>query len=242
MKLNASDALKLAKKLAKASTKYKGAEVVVCPMFTEIAAVGEAIKKSKIKLGAQDCFWEDFGEFTGEVSPNALKDYGVEHVIIGHSERREHVQETNEIINKKIKKLLELGITPIMCIGESFEQRQQGDKETVLIQQITKGLNEVWFNKMSKLIVAYEPIWMIGSGQEIDPNEVEHTHQVIRQTLYDIFPDTMVDEQIRIIYGGSVNPENVLGFIDQPTVDGALVGGASLDGAKFSAIVASALK
>ena len=241
MQLDPSESLKLAKKLARASAKYKEVEVIVCPSFTEIAAVGEIIKGKKIKLGAQDCFWESEGEFTGEVSPKFLKEYGVEYIIIGHSERRQYVHTTNEMINEKIKALLEIGITPIMCVGETFEQRQDGEKEAILIKEITDGLKEVWLNKSSNLIIAYEPIWMIGSGQEIDPSEVEHTHQVIKQTLYDIFPDTMVDEQVKIIYGGSVNPENITAFLEQSAVDGALIGGSSLDATKFSTIIAASI-
>jgi len=242
MKLGPSESLKLANKLARASAKYKAVKAIVCPSFTEIAAVGEIMKGKNIKLGAQDCFWKEMGEFTGEISPKFLKEYGVEYIIIGHSERRHYIHATNEMINEKIKALLKIGITPIMCIGETFEQRQEGEKEAILIKEIIDGLKEVWLNKSSNLIIAYEPIWMIGSGQEIDPSEVEHTHQVIKQALYDIFPDTMVDEQIKIIYGGSVNPENITAFLEQEAVDGALIGGSSLDEAKFSAIVAVSSK
>ena len=242
MKLEPSEALKLAKKLARASVKFKGVDVVVCPTFTEIAQVAEILKGKKIKLGAQDCFWENSGEFTGEVSPKFLKEYGVEYVIVGHSERRQYVHATNEMVNEKIKALIEVGITPIMCIGETFEQRQEGEKDAILITELTHGLKDVWLNKSTNLVIAYEPIWMIGSGQEIDPTEVEHTHQVIKHTLNDIFPDSMVDEQIKIIYGGSVNPENITEFVEQSAVDGALVGGASLDAAKFSAVIAGSIK
>jgi len=242
MKLVPFDALALAKKVAKASLKYKDAEVIICPGFTELAAISEIIKGSAVKLGAQDCFWEEAGAFTGEVSPKHLLDYGVQYVIVGHSERREHLGETDKMVHQKTRMLVSLGITPIVCIGETFEERQAGQKEAVLLREIDAALNGISLNKLTNLIIAYEPVWVIGSGQAVDPFEAEHTHQVIKHALYELFSEEAVEERVKIIYGGSVDPENVAGFIKQPNIKGVLIGGASLDATEFGAIIASSVK
>jgi len=242
MKVAGEEAVNLARKVVKAAAKYSQAEVVLCPAFTEIAVVSQAVKGTSVKLGAQDCFWEATGAFTGEVSPQALRAYGASYVILGHSERREHLAETSAMIHKKIKTAQDTGLTPILCIGESFSERAEGQKEVVLIRELHEALNGLWLNEKQSLVVAYEPIWVIGSGQAVSGEEAEHTHQVIKQTLFDLFPTSVVAEQIKIIYGGSVDPENVAQFTAQPTVDGVLVGGASLDAVIFSALVAAAVK
>ncbi len=242
MKLAPRAAAELAAKTAKAVRKYEGAQVVLCPGFMELAAVREAIQKSAVKLGAQDCFWEEAGAFTGAVSPRNLKEYGVEYVIVGHSERREYLGETDEMVHKKIKLLLSLGLRPILCIGESFSERQEGRKEVVLIRELHAALDGLWLNGLNELIVAYEPIWVIGSGQAVSAEEAQHTHQVIRQTLYDIWPRAAVDSQVSIIYGGSVDPENVGSFLAQSAVAGVLVGTASLSATALAAIAAAAAK
>ncbi|MDP3995412.1 MAG: triose-phosphate isomerase [bacterium] len=242
MKLLPEAALALAKKAAKASPKYKGADVVLCPSFTDLAAVGGAIKDTGISLGAQDCFWEEQGAFTGEVSAPALAQLGAGTVIAGHSERREHMAESSAMIHKKIRLLLSLGMRPVLCVGESFDERANGQKEVVLMRQLHEALDGLWLTNAHQLVVAYEPVWVIGSGQDVDPSEIEHTHQVIQQSLYDIFAHPAVDEHVKIIYGGSVDPENAGRYMRNPTVAGVLVGTASLDAASFSAIVAGALK
>lgn len=242
MKVSGDEALALARQMVKATTKYKLAEIVLCPGFTELSAVAGIIRGSNLKLGAQDCFWEEAGEFTGEISPLTLRDYGAAYVIIGHSERREHLTETSAMIHKKIQAAFRQQLVPVLCIGESFSQRQEGQKEVVLIQELHDALNGLWLTEAQRLVVAYEPIWVIGSGQAVSGEEVEHTHQVIKQVLYDLFPGSVADEQIRIIYGGSVDPENVAQFTAQPAVDGVLVGGASLNATVFGALVAAAIK
>jgi triosephosphate isomerase len=242
MKLSPSEALSLAKKIKKASSKYKNAEVVLCPGFTDLSEVGSIIDDTDILLGAQDCFWEEQGAYTGEISPKFLNDICVKSVIIGHSERRGEMEEKSGMIHKNARLLLSLDMRPIMCVGESFDERREGLKEAVIIRQVHDGLSGMMLNKMDSLVVAYEPVWIIGSGQSIDPDEIEHTHQVIRQALYDLFEHKVVDEQIKIIYGGSVDPENISGYISQPTVDGVLVGTASWDATTFSAIVVAASK
>lgn len=242
MKLGPAESVALAKKIAKSAKKSNGAQVVLCPGFTELAAVGEAIKGSGVALGAQDCFWEESGAFTGEVSPKTLKEYGVEYVIIGHSERREHLAETDKMVHRKVRMLLSLGLVPVICVGETFDERQEGQKEVVIIREVEAALSGIWLNKMDRVVIAYEPIWVIGSGQAVLPEEAEHTHQVIQQALYDLLPDAAVREHVRIIYGGSVDPNNVAQFVAEPTIGGVLVGGASLDSSVFSALIASAIK
>lgn len=242
MKLGSSESLNLAKKLSRFLKKSIFAEVILCPSFTEIAMVSDILKNTEIKLGAQDCFWEESGAFTGEISPKVLKDYGVQYVIVGHSERRQYLGETDDMIHRKIRVALSVGITPVICVGETFDERQSGVKDITIIRQVEKAISGIWLNKMDKIIIAYEPIWVIGSGQAVDPKEAEHTHNLIRQTLYDALPDKVVDEQIRIIYGGSVEPQIVSLFLKQPTIDGVLVGGASLDSNVFGALIMAAGK
>lgn len=242
MKLGSAESVVLAKKLAKSAPKNKNVDVVICPAFLELTAVAEIIKSSGLKLGAQDCFWEESGAFTGAVSPKNLQGYGVEYVLVGHSERREHLAESNDMIHKKIRLVLSLGLTPVLCVGESFSERQEGQKEAVLINEIHKALDGLWLHKLNRLVVAYEPIWVIGSGQAVEAAEAEHTHQAIKHALYDIFPRQAVDEQVKIIYGGSVDPSNVSPFLAEPTVHGVLVGTSSLDATIFSAIITAATK
>jgi len=242
MSLAPNDASLAAKKLSKAFSKFGAASVVICPSFTDIAAVGSALEKSAILLGAQDCFWEDYGPYTGEISIAGLRSYGVSHIIIGHSERREHLHETDAMVNKKMLAALAADMVPILCIGETFEERRTNQKEHILQRELMNAMHATWLTKANQLIVAYEPIWMIGSGQDINDDEIEHTHRVIKQTLYDLLPDTVVDTQIAIIYGGSVNPENVRALVSQPSVDGVLVGGASTDPIVFSSLIHAAAK
>lgn len=242
MKLSPIAGQELAQKIAKASVKYKDAEVVICPSFTEIAAISEIIKNTSLKLGAQDCFWETGGAFTGEISPESIRFYGGQYIILGHSERRTNLNESSIMLQKKVRTVLTCGLTPVLCVGESFNERQEGQKEVVLIRELTEAFNGLWFNKTDRIVVAYEPVWVIGSGQAVEPDEAEHTNLVIKHTLYDLLPQEVVDEQVRIIYGGSVDPENVADFIKQPTIDGVLVATASLDATVFSALIVAAGK
>lgn len=242
MQMAPTEAPLLARKIVKATEKYPGAEVVLCPAFTEIAVLAEALRGSRVALGAQDCFWEAAGAFTGEISPTTLLSYGVRYVLLGHSERREHLGETGEMVRKKARAVLAQEMVPVVCIGESFAERAEGQKEIVLIRQLREALDGLWLNKPERLVVAYEPIWVIGSGQAVMPKEAEHTHEVIRQTLYDILPQRAVDEQVKIIYGGSVDPTNIGPFLAELTIDGVLVGTSSLDATVFSAIITSVSK
>lgn len=241
MKLALGESVLLARKIAKIAEKYTLAEVVVCPSFTELSAVSESIKNTRVRLGAQNCFWEDAGAYTGEISGKVLKEYGTQYVLVGHSERRALVGETDEMINKKIRYLLSIGLTPVLCIGETFEERQHGQKDTVLLRKVEKALRGVSLNALGSLVIAYEPVWVIGSGQAVDPHEAEQTNRVIKHALYELFPESIVEQKIRTLYGGSVDPENVNSFMTQSTIDGVLVGTASLDASVFGSLVAAAL-
>lgn len=212
-------------------------EVVVCPSFLSLVTVGEALKRSGLKLGAQDCFWEARGAYTGAVSPETLREAGCQFVIVGHSERRQYCQETDEMVHRKVKAALGAGLIPIVCVGETFEQRQEGHQDYVLIQQTTRALEGITFTDDDQLIVAYEPVWVIGTGQAISPDQALSAHQVIRQTLFDLFPLSAVRENIRIVYGGSVDSDNVTDFVGLEHTDGVLVGAASLQPTAFAEIV-----
>ncbi len=212
-------------------------ELVICPSFISLVTVGEILKKGKIKLGAQDCFWEAKGFYTGEISLENLKEIGCEFVIVGHSERRKYLKETDEMVHQKTKAALASGLIPIICVGETFEQRQQGAKDYILIQQTTRALEGVKIDVNQRIIIAYEPVWVIGSGQAISPQEAAEANQVIRQILLDLFPAKFVKDNILIIYGGSVDHKNVSSFIRQESIDGVLVGGASLKADTFLNLV-----
>lgn len=237
MKLSVAQAKKLA--IAVKNKKTTQAELVICPTFASLTEVAKNLAGSQVKLGAQNCFWEPSGAYTGEVSAKELKEIGCEFVIIGHSERRQYLKETDEMIHRKIKMALACGLTPILCVGETFDQRQQGAKDYVLIQQVTQALQGVEVGSDKQLIIAYEPVWVIGSGQAIDPLEAANTHQVIYQSLFDLFPSDIVKNNFRIIYGGSVDQTNVADFVSLEKTSGVLVGGASLKIDEFSALIDS---
>ncbi|MBU1037231.1 triose-phosphate isomerase [Patescibacteria group bacterium] len=215
-------------------------ELVICPSFVTLAEASKKIAETKMILGAQDCFWEDEGPFTGEVSPTVLKELGCQYVIIGHSERRKFLTEDDEMINKKVKSALKNDLAPVVCVGEKFEERQVGDKDFIIMQQVKKALNGVELNKGQKLIVAYEPVWVIGSGQAVSSEEAEHTNQVVRQILLDQFPVEVMDNQVYLIYGGSINLYNIKQFLNEATIDGALIGTASLEAESFWGLVKAA--
>lgn len=218
----------------------KKMEAVLCPTFISLQSVAAQLKDKEIFLGAQDCFWEEDGAFTGEVSPKNLKELGCRFVIIGHSERRSHLLETDEVVHNKVKAALRQGLVPIICVGETFEERQEGAKDFVVMNQVTKAIEGLELDAEDQLIVAYEPVWVIGSGQAVAPEEAEHTHQVIRQVLIDHFEPATVKERVRIIYGGSVDSSNIKDFFAFQNIDGALVGGASLEPETFNNLIQQA--
>ncbi len=210
--------------------------IVVCPPFTALYEVSKEISKSNISLGAQDLFWEGEGAFTGAISPKMIKDAGCSYVIIGHSERRQYFYETDEGVNKKIFGALKFNLTPIVCIGETLEEREKGKTFTVLDTQIREGFKNLMKEQMLKIVIAYEPVWAIGTGKTATPNQAQEAHNYIRKKLEGAFGSDTAS-QIRILYGGSVKPENIKDLMAEIDIDGALVGGASLDPDSFAKIV-----
>jgi len=215
-------------------------EVVIFPPFTAIAKVSEALGSSEtIKIGAQNMYWERGGAFTGEISAAMLRDLFVRYVVLGHSERRQLLGETDEIVNRKVHAALEASLRPIVCIGETLEQRESGNVETVLSQQLRRSLSGVGARELNETVVAYEPVWAIGTGRTASPEQAQEAHAFIRRTLGEI-SDHATAAKIRIQYGGSVKPDNARTLMSQPDIDGALVGGASLDPRSFAQIVQGA--
>ncbi len=220
---------------------YEKVDVVICPPFTALQVVGEALRGTGIKLGAQNLYPRDQGAFTGEISPLMLKDLGCSYVILGHSERRQILQEDNKFINEKIKAALKHGLTPILCVGETLEERKEGQTETVCGNQLLGCLADLEKEDVSKLVIAYEPVWAIGTGVNARPEDAEKTIAFIRDFLAWQYGLEMA-EQIRIQYGGSVKPDNIKELMKQKNIDGALVGGASLEVESFFSIVQGAVR
>jgi triosephosphate isomerase len=211
-------------------------DIVVCPPFTALGAVEEILTGSVVQLGAQNVHWQDEGAFTGEVSVSMLADYGCSHVIIGHSERRHYFQESDEVIQGKLEKVFSTELTPILCIGESLEAREADRVQEVIPSQLERALRELTDPQTSRIIIAYEPVWAIGTGRTATPELAEKVHFLIRSWLSD-HSSVGVADQVRILYGGSVTPENAGQLIEQENIDGFLVGGASLDAQSFAKIV-----
>lgn len=217
-------------------SKITDIEIGVCPPFPYLAPVKAIIDSTNIKLGAQNCYWKDEGAFTGEVSPAMLKDIGCDYIIIGHSERRHQMGETDTMINNKIKAALKTGLTAIFCVGELLEERQEGKTESVIRRQLEEGLDGIIQDNIQKVIIAYEPVWAIGTGKTATPQQAQEMHSFIRKFITSIFNE-IVAKNIRILYGGSVKAENIAEISAQPDVDGALVGSASLKSDSFSQII-----
>ncbi len=214
-------------------------DVVLCPPFTALSEVYEVIAESDIFLGAQDIYWLNEGAFTGEVSAKMLKDAGCAFVIIGHSERRQFFGETNENVNKKLKAALAEGLTPIVCVGEALKEREEGKTLDVLKDHIEGALSGISVEDALKIVIAYEPVWAIGTGKTATPAQAQEAHKYIRDLLRKLY-NQEVASYLRIQYGGSVKPDNIAELMKEPDVDGALVGGASLQAASFSEIVKKA--
>ena len=211
-------------------------EIAVCPPFVDLpAAIGSA-KDSKISIGAQDMYWEKEGAFTGEISAGMLLAVGCTHVIIGHSERRQYFGETDDTVNLKLKAALEAGLIPIVCVGEVLEEREASLTEDVLRRQCLRAFHAISGKKAAKLVVAYEPVWAIGTGKTATPQLATEAHSLIRSEAAKAFGETLADN-LRILYGGSVKPDNVKSLMSEKEIDGALIGGASLDPKSFAAIV-----
>ncbi len=211
-------------------------EIVVCPGFLALDAAIHAANGSNVAIGAQDLHWEKEGAFTGEISALMLVEVGATHVIIGHSERRQYFGETDDTVNLKLKSALEAKLTPIVCVGEVLEEREAGLTDDVLRRQCMRAFHKVSAKKAAKLVVAYEPVWAIGTGKTATPQIAADAHVIIRGEAAKAFGQEFAD-QLRILYGGSVKPENAKALMSEEEIDGALVGGASLDPKSFAAIV-----
>ena len=214
-------------------------EVLVCPPFTSLSKVSESLEGSGIEVGGQDCYFEEDGAFTGEVSVSMLKDIGCSFVLVGHSERRHVLGETDDNVNKKLLKALDGDLKVILCVGETEEEREAGDTLKVVESQLTKGLSGIVDADLEYIVVAYEPVWAIGTGKTATPEIAEEVQSHIRGVLVTHFGDK--SESVRILYGGSVKPDNIGELIGKPSVDGALVGGASLDAENFIGIIKGAV-
>ncbi len=211
-------------------------EIVVCPPFTALHAVGEALRGSNIQLAAQNMHWEAEGAFTGEVSPIMLRSIGCKYVILGHSERRTYFGETDEGVNRKAKSAMLNGLLPIICVGETLKEREDDKTEQVVTRQTKAALEGIKTNGAERIVIAYEPVWAIGTGRTASADEANRVIGIIRNTVAEVFNSRIADE-IRIQYGGSVKPGNIAELLSQSDIDGALVGGASLDASSFAAIV-----
>ena len=212
-----------------------GVEIVVAPVFTALSRTAEALSGSNVRLAAQDCYWEEEGAYTGEVAPKLLADAGCSHVIIGHSERRQYCGETDETVNKKAKAAIAAGLTAIICVGETLAEREADRTFAVVEGQMKGSLAGFSADQLAKTVVAYEPVWAIGTGKTASDAQAQEVHAFIRSLLAGVFGQSAADA-MRILYGGSVKPDNVKGLMSQPDIDGALVGGASLKADSFAAI------
>jgi len=233
MNTTVGEAVQLVKEMQGNLDKVEGVEKLLCPPFISITAVGELIKDSSIKLGAQNMHFEEKGAYTGEVSPVMLAGL-CEYVILGHSERRQYFGETDEIVNKKIKVALKVGLKPILCVGEKLEENEAGKTEEVVTRQIRGGLAEI--SSPAELVVAYEPIWAIGTGKAATAEQANNTIGIIRRVVSQLYGEQYA-QAMRIQYGGSVTSANTAELMSQPEIDGALVGGASLKAGEFLGIV-----
>jgi len=236
---SAHEASALINELASLVEESRHREIVVCPPFVALPAAVSAVRGTNIEVGAQDVFWLKDGAFTGEVSAPMLTAIGCRWVIIGHSERREYFGETDEIVFKKTITAVDSGLKPIVCVGERLEDHEAGRTEAILAKQFAQGIAGMTPRQFERIVIAYEPVWAIGTGRTATPETASSAHQFLRQQIADRFGAELAEE-CRILYGGSVKPDNISGLLAQDDIDGALVGGASLDAASFAAIVAAA--
>jgi len=227
------EAVALASAIKEGSAGVKGGTVIVAPVFTALASVYEVIKGSNVKLAAQNVYYEEKGAYTGEVAPAMLADVGCEYVIIGHSERRKYFHETDESVNAKTKKALAAGLKPIVCVGETEEEREKGVTEFVVGAQVRKGLHGI--ESLKNIVIAYEPVWAIGTGKNATPQEAQDVHAFIRELVRKTYGQEA--DAVRILYGGSVTKDNIGELISMKDLDGGLVGGASLKSDSFLSII-----
>lgn len=232
----AKEASKMISELKELVKGVSDREVVICPPFTALESAVNAAKGSNVKIGAQNLYWEEKGAFTGEIAPGMIKDLGCEYVIIGHSERRQYFGETDATVNKRTFSALKAGLKPIICVGETLQERESEKTFSVIDTQIKGGLKGLSEEQMKDCVIAYEPVWAIGTGKTASKEQAQEVHAFIRKLLSDLFGKDTADAA-RILYGGSVKPDNVKDLMSQPDIDGGLVGGASLEAEPFSKIV-----
>lgn len=233
------EAIELANGLQRELYRVEDVGIIICPPFTALDEVSEVIYESNIKLGAQNMHWEDSGAFTGEISASMLKDLNCEFVILGHSERRQYFHESNETVNKKTKAALKANLVPIVCVGESLSERESGKTFSVVEDHVNNSLKGLSEEEITKVMIAYEPVWAIGTGSTATPEQAQEVHHFIRGLLKKTYSEEIAEEII-ILYGGSVKPTNTKELVSQKDIDGALVGGASLEVKSFSEIVIAA--
>ncbi len=243
MKLGLKESVVLAKELKEKFSDFKKGDVAVCPSTFALTEAKKILNNSNLRLGAQDVFWEKNGAYTSETSVASLEEIGCEYVILGHSERRQYMHENYEMINRKLKAVLDNSkIVPVVCIGENWEERKTDRRDFVLTHQLQHALGGLSLLANQTIIIAYEPIWAIGSGTAIEAAEAEYAHRVIRLTLKDILGSNATTDNIKIIYGGSITSKNVKEFSSLENIDGLLVGGASLNATEFHKVAKAMLK
>jgi triosephosphate isomerase len=236
MHLSIAESLALASEVRDRCSRFRDRDVVVAPAFSALYAVKERLADSRIQVAAQNCHWAAQGAYTGEVSPTQLEDLGCTYVIVGHSERRQFFGETDEWVSRKVRSLHDHGLMPIICIGETLEQREAGETMNVVGTQLEAALAALSGDEARTSVVAYEPVWAIGTGRNATPAQAQEVHAAIRRLIAKRF-DASIADAVRIQYGGSVKPENAAELLTQPDIDGALVGGASLKADSFTRIV-----
>ena len=230
------EAVALASALTRSLGRARGREVLIAPPFTALEPVRAAIAGTDIHLAGQHVFWEPKGAYTGEISVSMLREAGCTHVIIGHSERRQYFGETNETVNRRLHACLGAGLVPIVCVGETLAEHEADATQAVIERQIETGFAGVASDRLAGCVIAYEPVWAIGTGRTATPGQAQEIHHAIRRQLVGLGSATTA-ERVRILYGGSVKPDNIDALMAEPDIDGALVGGASLDAAAFTRIV-----
>jgi triosephosphate isomerase len=235
MNKTVAEAVSVIKALKSSITDVTDIDVLICPTFTALYAVSNEVKGSNINIGAQNLFWETKGAFTGEISPTMVKDTGCSYVLIGHSERRQYFNETDETVNKKTKAALVAGLIPVICIGETLKEREQNITFKVIEKQIKEGVVGLTPQQAATIVIAYEPVWAIGTGKTATPDQSQEVHAFTRKIYNQMYGDA--SQKVRILYGGSVNPTNVSDLMKQPDIDGGLVGGASLEAESFTKLV-----
>jgi len=231
-----AEAVALASALAKSVGRVRGREVVIAPPFTALEAVRPALAGTDIRLAGQNVHWEPKGAYTGEIAVAMLRESGCTHVIVGHSERRQHFGETNETVNRRLHACLGAGLVPIVCVGETLAEREAEATSAVIARQVESALAGVRSEQLASCVIAYEPVWAIGTGRTATPGQVQEVHHAIRRQLVGLASATTA-ERVRVVYGGSVKPDNIDPLMAEADIDGALVGGASLDAAAFTRIV-----